>query len=201
MHNFFALFDSSTILKTAGLIGILAIVFAESGLFIGFFLPGDSLLFTAGFLASQGLVSFWLLFFGSMVAAIIGDSVGYAFGKRVGPKIFNQDNSLFFNKKYILKSNDFFKKHGARSLILARFVPALRTFTPILAGVGTMDYKTFLTYNAVGGILWAGGLSTLGYVLGSTVPNIDHYIYPLVIIIIILSILPAVISFYRSRLK
>jgi len=198
MDYIFALLDSETILKTFGLIGFLAIIFAESGLFFGFFLPGDSLLFTAGFLASHGVINFWILFFGSMVAAILGDSVGYAFGKRVGPRIFIKDNSFFFNKKYIEKSNIFFQKHGPRSLILARFIPAVRTFTPILAGVGTMNYKTFLMYNVVGGILWAGGLSTLGYFLGNVIPDIDRYIYPIVILIIIASILPPVISLYKN---
>jgi membrane-associated protein len=199
MHHFFALLNSTTILKTLGLAGVLAIIFAESGLLIGFFLPGDSLLFTAGFLASQGLVNFWLLFFGSMVAAVIGDNVGYTFGKKIGPKIFTKDHSFFFNKKYIEKSTFFFQKHGQRSLILARFVPAVRTFTPILAGVGNMDYRSFLTYNAIGAILWAGGMSLLGFFLGNVIPNIDHYIYPIVIAIIIVSILPAVFSFLRRN--
>ncbi len=199
MDSLFSLFDSAFILKTAGLVGVLAIIFAESGLFFGFFLPGDSLLFTAGFFASQGLVSFWPLFFGSMVAAILGDSVGYAFGEKIGPKIFTREDSFIFNKKYIDKSNLFFKKHGARSLIIARFMPGIRTFVPILAGVGTMHYGTFLTYNAIGGMLWAGGLTALGYFLGNSVPNIDHYLFPIVILIVTISILPGAISLYKNK--
>lgn len=198
MHSFLALLDSTVILKTVGLIGLLAIVFAESGLFFGFFLPGDSLLFTAGFLASQGLLPFWTLFFGSMIAALLGDNVGYAFGKKIGPKLFKKEDSFFFNKEYIIRSNEFFKKHGPRSLVLARFIPAVRTFTPILAGVGTMEYRTFLKWNALGALFWAGGLTALGYFLGNTVSNIDRYIYPIIAFIIIASILPGIVSVYKN---
>lgn len=198
MHSFLALLDSTVILKTVGLIGLLAIVFAESGLFFGFFLPGDSLLFTAGFLASQGLLPFWTLFFGSMIAALLGDNVGYAFGKKIGPKLFKKEDSFFFNKEYIIRSNEFFKKHVPRSLVLARFIPAVRTFTPILAGVGTMEYRTFLKWNALGALFWAGGLTALGYFLGNTVPNIDRYIYPIIAFIIIASILPGIVSVYKN---
>ena len=199
MEHILSVFDSTIILRTFGLVGILAIIFAESGLFFGFFLPGDSLLFTAGYLASSGFISFYLLFFGSIIAAILGDNIGYAFGKKIGPKIFTRQDSLLFNKSYVEKSKIFFAKHGPKSLVLARFVPAVRTFTPIIAGVGEMKYPIFLKYNAIGAILWAGGLSALGYLLGNTIPNIDHYIYPIIVLIIILSILPGLISLYRNR--
>ncbi len=191
--------DVVTLIKSFGLIGILLIIFAESGLFFGFFLPGDSVLFTAGFLASQGYLSLAGLVIGTMVAAILGDTVGYWFGKKIGIKIFNKEKSLFFNKAYPERARLFYEKHGGKAIILARFVPAVRTFVPIMAGVGTMTYRTFLTFNIIGGILWAGGLSLLGYFLGNIIPNVDKYIIPIVLLIIFISILPVVFEFYKSR--
>src|ERR1035437_7803359 len=152
-----SLLDPVLIAHTLGLAGIFFIVFAESGLFFGFFFPGDSLLFTAGFLASQGLISPAWLFIGAFLAAVIGDSVGYAFGKKVGHKIFAKENSFFFNKKYINRSEKFYKKYGKKTIILARFMPIVRTFAPILAGVGNMPYRIFLSYNIIGGFLWSIG--------------------------------------------
>ena len=182
--------DPMAIVSTLGLIGVLAIIFAESGLFFGFFLPGDSLLFTAGFLASQGLLNIWWLSIGAMAAAIVGDSVGYWFGKKVGPRIFTREDSLFFHKKHVEKTRTFYQVHGKKTLILARFIPVIRTFAPILAGVGQMEYKTFLTYNVVGGILWGGGLTWGGYLLGSIIPNVDQYLWPIIFLIIFVSFIP-----------
>jgi membrane-associated protein len=193
------LFNSTLILQSLGLAGLLAIIFAESGLFFGFFLPGDSLLFTAGFLASQGAFPFGILCVGAILAAILGDNVGYAFGKKVGPRIFRKEESLFFSKKHIIRSELFFKNHGPKSLILARFIPAVRTFTPILAGVGSMDYKTFMAYNSIGGVIWGGGLTFLGYFLGNTVPHIDKYIYPIIALIVLASVIPPLLSLYKSK--
>ncbi|MDE2188827.1 MAG: VTT domain-containing protein [Patescibacteria group bacterium] len=187
------------IIKAVGLIGVLFIIFAESGLFFGFFLPGDSLLFTAGFLASQGLLSPAGLFIGAAVAAILGDSVGYTFGRHVGRRIFTKENSFFFNKKHIERSERFYEKYGKKTIILARFVPIVRTFAPILAGVGQMKYRTFLSYNIIGGILWSVGVSILGYALGATIPNAGSYITPLVIVIIIISLVPVVREYWMSR--
>jgi membrane-associated protein len=194
-----SLLDPTEIIKTLGLLGVLFIVFAESGLFFGFFLPGDSLLFTAGFLASQGLMSPAGLFIGAFIAAVTGDSVGYAFGRKIGPRIFTKDDSFFFNKKYIARSKAFYEKYGKKTIIFARFVPVVRTFAPILAGVGDMQYRAFIWYNVAGGLVWSVGMSALGYVLGKVVPNADSYITPIVILIIIISFVPPVIEYIRER--
>ena len=186
------MFDLIALIKTAGYFGIFLIIFAESGLLIGFFLPGDSLLFTAGFLASQGFLRISILMIGSFIAAVIGDSVGYSFGLRVGPKIFKREDSLIFHKDHLTRAQNFYAKHGGKAIILARFMPVVRTFAPILAGVGKMRYGTFLAYNIVGGFLWSIGLSGLGYWLGSTIPNVDKYLLPIIILIILLSIAPSI---------
>jgi membrane-associated protein len=196
-----SLLDPVVIIKAVGLLGVLFVIFAESGLFFGFFFPGDSLLFTAGFLASQGFIPPSWLFIGAFVAAVLGDSVGYAFGKKVGPKIFTKENSFFFNKKYIDRSEHFYEKYGKKTIILARFVPVVRTFAPILAGVGNMSYKTFLLYNVIGGLLWSVGISALGFGVGAVVPNADSYITPIIILIIIISITPPILEYIRSRRK
>ena len=186
------MFDLIAIIKTTGYIGIFSIVFAESGLLIGFFLPGDSLLFTAGFLASQGFLKISILMIGSFIAAVIGDSTGYAFGLRVGPKIFKREDSLIFHKDHLLRAQNFYEKHGGKAIIIARFMPIVRTFAPILAGVGKTRYSSFLAYNIIGGFLWSIGLSGLGYWLGSTIPNVDKYLLPIIILIILLSIAPSI---------
>lgn len=191
--------DPLFLVKTLGTVGVIAIIFAESGLFFGFFLPGDSLLFTAGLLASQGYLSFWPLLFGSIVAAILGDSVGYTFGRKIGPKIFTREDSFFFKKAYIERTKAFYEKHGKKTIVLARFVPIVRTFAPILAGVGAMEYRSFLSYNIIGGLCWSAGLTLLGFVLGLTIPNVDHYILPIVLVIIVVSMIPNVVEFLRSR--
>ena len=184
--------DPKFLIEAVGIIGVIAIIFAESGLFFGFFFPGDSLLFTAGLLASQSLLSLPVLLVGSFIAAVLGDNVGYAFGKKVGPALFSRENSFFFNKKHIERSREFFGKYGKKAIILARFMPIVRTFTPILAGVGSMEYRTFFVYNIVGGVIWTFGMALLGYFLGSVISTPDRYILPIVIIIVVLSILPAI---------
>ncbi|MBI5022747.1 MAG: VTT domain-containing protein [Candidatus Magasanikbacteria bacterium] len=193
------MFDLIAIIKTTGYIGIFSIIFAESGLLIGFFFPGDSLLFTAGFLASQGFLRISILMVGSFLAAVIGDSVGYSFGYRVGPKIFKKEDSLFFHKDHLTRAQKFYEKHGGKAIILARFMPIIRTFAPILAGVGKMRYGAFLSYNIVGGFLWSIGLSGLGYFLGSTIPNVDKYLLPIIVLIILLSIAPSVYHILKDR--
>jgi membrane-associated protein len=192
--------DPLFLINTLGAVGVLAIVFAESGLFFGFFLPGDSLLFTAGFLASQGrLINIYLLIAGVFVAAVAGDSVGYAFGRKVGPKIFSRDDSRFFKKRYLEDTKKFFEKYGRKSVILARFVPIVRTYTPIFAGVGQMSYRIFFTYNVLGGFLWSVFLTGAGYFLGEFIPNADLYVLPTVLFIVFISILPPIFEFYRAR--
>ena len=192
-------FSINAFLQTTGLLGVVAIIFAESGLFIGFFLPGDSLLFTAGFLASQGVFSIWLLILGCVCAAVAGDSVGYAFGNRVGKQLFTREDSFFFRKKHLERAKAFYEVYGAKTIVLSRFLPVIRSFAPIVAGAGDMKYRTFLTYNVIGGAIWAGGMTGLGYILGSVIPNVDHYIIPLVAGIVVLSFLPPLIHIMRNR--
>jgi len=200
MESFLGI-NINTLIQTTGLLGVLGIVFAESGLFIGFFLPGDSLLFTAGFMASQGVFSIVLLMVGCVVAAIAGDSVGYAFGNRVGKKIFRREHSFFFRKHHLEHAKNFYEKYGAKTIVMSRFLPVVRSFAPIVAGAADMDYRTFLFYNVVGGTCWALGLTGLGYALGSLIPNVDHYLLPLIGAIIILSFLPPVIHVLMERRK
>ncbi|OHA15625.1 MAG: hypothetical protein A3G52_04005 [Candidatus Taylorbacteria bacterium RIFCSPLOWO2_12_FULL_43_20] len=197
----FQYLDPLFLIQTLGLIGVIAIVFAESGLFFGFFLPGDSLLFTAGFLASQGYFSIYYLVIGCVVAAILGDSVGYAFGRHVGPRIFVKEDSLFFHKDHLIKTKMFYEKHGSKSIVLARFVPIVRTFAPILAGVGEMRYWQFLRYNIIGGVVWATGLPFLGYYLGKTIPDVDKYLLPIIAVIILISILPILFEYRKHGKK
>lgn len=183
-------FDLVEIIKTVGYLGVFTIVFLESGLLIGFFFPGDSLLFTAGFLASQGYLDIKILIVGCFLFAVAGDSIGYYIGKKLGPKIFTKDNSIFFQKKHLERAQKFYDKHGGKTIILARFVPVIRAFAPVVAGVGKMDYKRFVTFNLVGGVLWAIGVTLAGYYLGSLIPDVDKYLLPIVGLIIIASILP-----------
>lgn len=191
-------FDLTETIKTVGLIGVAAIVFAESGLFFGFFLPGDSLLFTAGFLASQGFLNIWLLSLFCGIAAILGDSVGYSFGRRVGPRLFTREDSTFFQKKHLERAHAFYERHGGKAIILARFMPIVRTFAPIVAGAAAMSYPRFLTYNVVGGLLWGVGVTWAGYFLGSLVPDVDKYLLPIIALIIVASIAPSVIHVWRE---
>ena len=187
------------LLEAFGTIGLFVIVFAESGLLIGFFLPGDSLLFTAGLLASQGVLNFPLILAGCFICAVGGDQVGYAFGNRVGPKLFAKPESRFFKREYVDRAQEFFDKYGSKTIVMARFVPIVRTFAPILAGVGSMEYRTFVTFNIVGGALWAIGVTTLGYLLGETFPWIEDYLLPTIAVIIFLSVLPILNEVRKAR--
>ncbi len=187
------------LIKTIGYLGIFAVIFAESGLFVGFFLPGDSLLFTAGLLASQGYFDIAWLIFTIFVAAIIGVHVGYAFGRTVGPKLFKREDSFLFHKKNLVRAKDFYDKYGPMTIVLARFIPVVRTFAPIVAGVGEMNYKTFVLYNIVGGALWTFGLTLSGYYLTRVIPNAESYISWIIIGIIIASITPAVIHILKKK--
>ncbi|MFG3684970.1 DedA family protein [Micromonospora sp. NPDC047740] len=189
------------LISTFGLIGILAIVFAESGLLIGFFLPGDSLLFTAGLLVADGRYlhqPLWLLCLLVAVAAIAGDQVGYLFGKRVGPSLFRRPNSRLFKQENVQRANEFFARYGARSIVLARFVPIVRTFTPIIAGVSRMHYRTFLIFNVIGGTLWGVGVTVLGYFLGQ-IAFVRSNIEIILIGIVVVSVLPIGIQLLRSH--
>jgi membrane-associated protein len=197
--------DPRSLLEAFGNLGLLLIVFAESGLFFGFFLPGDSLLFTAGLLSAQsgdGNLGVWpiyvllpLLF----IAAVAGDQVGYAFGYKVGPALFRRPDSRLFKQEHIERATRFFEKHGAKTILLARFVPIVRTFAPILAGVGKMPYRTFLRYNLVGGFLWAVGVTSLGFFLGKQFPELEDYLLPVIIVIVGISLIPVGIEVIKAR--
>lgn len=188
-----------TILPTIGYLGIFFVVFAESGLFVGFFLPGDSLLFTAGFLASTNIFNIWILVPLCFIAAVLGDSVGYAFGHKVGRRLFHKKESLLFHKDNLEKAEKFYEKHGKKTIILARFMPIVRTFAPIVAGIGKMQYRTFLIYNIVGGILWGVGLCLAGYFLGKTIPDVDKYLLPILGVIIVISVLPSAVHILKEK--
>ena len=199
--SIYDLLDPQKIITAFGLIGIIAIIFAETGLLIGFFLPGDSLLFTAGFLASQNLLPIYFLLIGTFIAAVVGDNVGYWFGKKTGPGLFSKEDSRFFKKKYVEKARTFYEKHGKKTIILARFMPIIRTFAPILAGVANMNYRVFIIYNVIGGFIWTIGLTLLGYFLGRTIPNVDRFLLPIIIFIILSSFLPGLIHVLRGKKK
>ena len=191
--------DLVSLIKAAGYVGIFLIVFAESGLLIGFFLPGDSLLFTAGFLTSQGYLHIIPLATLTFIAAVLGDYFGYAFGRKVGPAIFTKEDSLLFSKDHIKKAQDYYEKYGAKTIVLARFIPVVRTFAPIVAGVGEMKYSTFFAYNLIGGLIWGLGMPLLGFFLGSTIPNIDRYLVPIILFIIVASMIPPFWHFFKEK--
>ncbi|MCR4279457.1 MAG: VTT domain-containing protein [Candidatus Zambryskibacteria bacterium] len=193
------MFDLVSLIEFGGYIGLFLIIFAESGILIGFFLPGDSLLFTAGFLASQGFLNIWILIPLLFVAAVAGDAVGYWFGKKAGPRVFSREKSFFFHPSHVENTAAFFEKHGVKTIILARFVPVVRTFAPIMAGVGGMKYRTFAKYNIIGGLLWAVGLTTLGYLFGNFIPDADRYILPVILLIVITSLAPPAWQYFKER--
>jgi membrane-associated protein len=197
MH-LFSFLSPEVIISTVGALGVIGIIFCETGLFFGFFFPGDSLLFTAGFLATQGYVSLPLLLFGCFLAAVVGDTVGYAFGKKVGPALFTKEDSLFFNKEHITRAQHFYEKYGKKTIILARFVPIIRTFAPIVAGIGMMPYRTFISFNIIGGLVWTSGMLILGYTFGSIIPNPDKYILPVVLVIVFVSAAPALVEIFKN---
>ena len=182
------------------MIGIFLIVFAETGLLIGFFLPGDSLLFTAGILASQGDLTIVVLCVGCFLAAVIGDQVGYTIGQRMGPALFRRPDSRVFKQAYVERTKEFFEKHGPKTIVIARFVPIVRTFAPVLAGVGEMSRRTFLRFNVFGAFIWAVGVTLLGYWLSELIgDDIDKYLLPLVALIVLVSILPPILEMLRHR--
>lgn len=189
MPHFFHL-DIFALARTLGYAGLFAVIFLESGVVFGFFLPGASLLFAAGIIASQGFFNIWILIPLLGLAAILGDNAGYWFGAKTGPAIFKREDSIWFHKKHIERAHAFYEKYGPQTIIIGRFVPVVRTFVPILAGVGKMEYKKFFAYNIVGGILWAMGVALAGYFLGAEFPGIDRYLPAIILIIILLTTLP-----------
>jgi membrane-associated protein len=194
--------DPRTLLTSFGYIGLIVIIFAESGLFFGFFLPGDSLLLTAGLFASEGqLFNLWILLPLVFVAAVLGDNVGYWFGRKAGPPLFTRPASLLFKPKNLLAAKAFYDKHGGKTMILARFMPFIRTFAPIVAGAVEMHYQSFLMYNAVGGLLWGVGVTLAGFALGKVFPPdvLDKYFLLIVLVVIVLSVLPTAWHLWKEN--
>ncbi|HEV2055155.1 MAG TPA: VTT domain-containing protein [Methylomirabilota bacterium] len=194
-------YSMDVLIQWGGYILLVSIVFTETGLLVGLFLPGDSLLITAGLLAGAGKLDIWWLNILVIAAAIVGDSTGYAIGVRLGPRIFTREKSLLFDPKHVVRTQRFYEKYGPKTIVIARFVPIIRTFAPVLAGVGAMRYRRFLTYNVAGGIGWVASMTWAGYLLGQTVPNISKHMHVLVIVIIVLSCVPIAIEIYRERRK
>lgn len=187
------------LIQTTGYIGLFLAVLFESGFVFGFFLPGDSLLFTAGILASQHFLNIFLIILLSIVAAIVGNNLGYFTGKKLGHRLFTRHESFLFSPRRVEQAHEFFDTHGPKSLILARFIPAVRTFVPIIGGTAKMDYRRFLTFNAIGGLLWGVLLPVLGFTLGKSVPNIDHYLLPIILLIIVISVLPILVQYLKAK--
>lgn len=191
--------DLNNFIETIGYVGIFLIIFAETGLLIGFFLPGDSLLFTAGFLASQDILNIWILVPVCVIAAVLGDQLGYSIGKKYGRGYFTRPESRLFKPKNLLLAEQFFEKHGGRAIILARFIPFARTFVPVVAGISHMPYRHFASYNIAGGILWGAGITLLGYFLGNAIPSVDHYLLPAIALILFLSVLPSAYHIWKEN--
>lgn len=191
--------DLNHLIQTIGYIGIFVIIFAETGLLIGFFLPGDSLLFTAGFLASQDLLNIWILVPVCVIAAILGDATGYQIGSHYGRGLFKKPESRLFKPKNLLLAELFFEKHGGRAIILARFIPFARTFVPVIAGISKMTYRHFAAFNIIGALLWGAGLTMVGYFLGNVIPSVDTYLLPIIALILIISVIPSAYHIWKEN--
>jgi membrane-associated protein len=191
------------LVRVGGYVGLTAIIFAETGLLVGFFLPGDSLIVTAGLLSAQPQFGLNVYVLGVLLtlAAIIGNTVGYAIGRATGPRLFTRDDSLLFKKKHLYRAQDFYQKHGGKTLIIARFMPIVRTFVPVVAGLANMPLRPYTAYNVLGAVAWIWSMLFIGHFLGRMVPGIDKHIEPMILVIIALSLLPALISWRRERAK
>lgn len=187
------------IILGGGYLAIGLTVFAESGLLVGFFLPGDTLLFGAGILAANGVFNLPLLIAIIVTAAIVGDNVGYSIGRRFGPRLFKRKDGAIFRQEYLQQAETFYEKHGGKTIILARFVPIVRTFAPVVAGIGNMPRKTFVLYNVIGGLLWGTSLPLLGYYVGSKIPGIENYVEPVILAVVVLSIAPALVHLLKQE--
>ena len=194
-------YSLDSLIRWGGYVILVAIVFTETGLLVGFFLPGDSLLITAGLVAATGLLDPWVLIPLISAAAIVGDSVGYAIGARLGPRLFTREKSLLFNPRHVERTRAFYARHGAKTIVIARFVPIVRTFAPVVAGVGQMAYRRFLAYNVAGGIGWVASMILAGYLLAQAIPNIGAHIHIVVGVVIVLSVIPIVVEILRERRK
>jgi membrane-associated protein len=177
-----------SIIQSGGILLVAAIIFAESGLLVGFFLPGDTLLFGAGLAASQGRLPLIWLILAVVVAAVVGDNVGYSIGRRTGHRLFKKKDGILFQHEHIERAEKFYEKHGGKTIIMARFIPVVRTFAPVVAGVGKMPRRRFMAFNVIGGILWGVGMPLLGYYLGSKIPHLDKYIEWVLLAVIVISL-------------
>ena len=191
-----ALFE---LVRWGGYVALAAIVFTETGLLIGFFLPGDSLLITAGLVAAAGALDIWWLNILLSMAAIVGDSVGYAIGYRTGPRIFTREDSRWFNRAHLVRTREFYERHGGKTIVLARFIPIIRTFAPVVAGVGQMEYRRFLAYNVLGGIGWVASMTWAGYLLGHAIPDIGRYLHVVIVVVVLLSCIPIGLEWWKAR--
>jgi membrane-associated protein len=200
IHSFFSnVYNVPELIRIVGFYGIVAVIFAETGLLIGFFLPGDSLLITAGLFAARGDFKFASLILALIPAAIIGNATGYFIGHRTGKALYQRPDSLLFRREHLQMTHEYYERHGGKTIILAQFIPILRTFAPVVAGVAAMGYRQFATYNIVGAILWVGSMTTAGYLLGNLVPNIEQRIHYVVAVVIAISLLPPAIAFLKRR--
>ena len=207
MDLFHRIYDVQGIITWGGMAALVIVVFAETGLLLGFFLPGDSLLVTAGVFCTTAnptgkpLLNILWLNLAVAIAAVLGDQVGFYIGRKTGPKLFKRENSLLFNKKHLLRTHEFYERHGGKTIIIARFMPIIRTFAPVVAGVGDMNYRKFVSYNVFGGIGWVVSMTGIGYGLASIWPDVTKHIEKLIILIIFLSLLPGIIGYLRSTLS
>jgi membrane-associated protein len=193
------MFDVTRLIESGGLLLISLIVFAESGLLVGFFLPGDTLLFGAGLYASQGHLSLPLLIICVIIAAVVGDNVGYSIGRRSGHRLFRKKDSLFFRQEYIDRAEEFYEKHGGLTIIVARFMPLIRTFAPVVAGIGKMPRQRFMAFNVIGAIIWGTVMPGLGYFVGNRIPHLDKYIEVVMFGVVILSVLLAFLHLFKKK--
>jgi membrane-associated protein len=196
---FRTLYNVPELIRLGGMVGLIAIVFAETGLMIGFFLPGDSLLVTAGLFAARGDLNIIWLNVALILAAIIGDATGYWIGLRAGQALYSRPNSFLFRREHLIKTHAFYEKHGGKTIVIARFMPIVRTFAPVVAGAASMTYRKFAVYNITGGIAWVLSMTLVGYFLGRTVPNIEKNIHLVVAVVIFLSLLPGIIAWARAK--
>jgi len=206
MHLFHRIYDVQGIITWGGMFALVAVIFSETGLLVGFFLPGDSLLVTAGIFCTSAnptgkpLLDIVSLNLAVAIAAVVGDQVGFFIGHKTGPKIFKRESSLFFNKRHLIRTHEFYERHGGKTIILARFIPIIRTFAPVVAGVGSMNYRRFVSYNVFGGIGWVLSMTLLGYGLANVWPDVTKHIEKLIILIIFLSLLPGIIAYAKNYL-
>jgi len=198
---FSTLYNVPELIRLVGLVGLIAIVFAETGLMVGFFLPGDSLLITAGLFAARGDLNIVTLNLTLIAAAIIGDATGYWIGRRAGQALYSRPNSFWFRREHLIQTHEFYERHGGKTIVIARFMPIVRTFAPVVAGAAQMTYRDFAVYNILGGILWVTSMTLAGYYLGLAIPNIEERLHLLVAVVIFLSLLPAIIAWLRTRFK